>query len=56
MDNQGSFRKNRSAVSSIISLSDGIMGEINESKFTLAAYIDLRKAFDTVNHEGLEVS
>ena len=49
-DRQGGFRKNRSTISSIATLTDDLVRAMNEAGVTLATFIDLRKAFDTVNH------
>ena len=46
---QGFFRKGHSTVSTIADLTDDLFAEINRGKTTLAAFIDLSKAFDTVN-------
>ena len=49
-DKQGGFRKGFSTVSSIADLVDNILSGVNKGKTALAAFVDLRKAFDTVNH------
>ena len=48
-EHQGGFRKGFSTVSTIADLTDDIFGAINRGETTLAAFIDLRKAFDTVD-------
>ena len=48
-EHQGGFRKGHSTVSTIADLTDELFDEINRGKTTLAAFIDLSKAFDTVN-------
>ena len=53
-DSQNGFRKNRSTVSSIANFSDDVLRAMNEAKVTVATFIDLRKAFDTVNHVVLQ--
>ena len=50
---QGGFRKGRSTISTVAALTDDILGGLNENKFTIASFIDLKKAFDTINHEIL---
>ena len=47
--NQGGFRKDHSTISSIADLTDDLFHNINEGLTTVAAFVDLRKAFDTVN-------
>ena len=51
--NQGGFRKGFSTVSTIADLTDDIFSEINKGSTTMAAFVDLNKAFDTVNLEIL---
>ena len=51
--NQGGFRKGHSTVSTIADLTDDLFKEINRGNTTLAAFVDLRKAFDTVNQNIL---
>ena len=50
---QGGFRKGFSTVSTIADLTDDLFSEINKGNTTIAAFIDLKKAFDTVNTEIL---
>ena len=50
---QYGFRKGRSTEQSITTLVDFIRSNMDESKITGAVYIDLRKAFDTVDHACL---
>ena len=47
---QGGFRKGFSTVSTIARLTDDLFVAINEGKVTLAAFIDLKKALDTVDY------
>ena len=50
---QFGFRKNHSTIDSIATLVENILHSVNEGEVTLAAFIDLKKAFDTVNHNIL---
>ena len=47
--NQGGFRAGHSTTNTIACFTDDIL-HLNESECTMAAFIDLCKAFDTVNH------
>ena len=49
-ERQGGFRPNHSTIDAIVKFSETIYKGINEGKITVATYIDLKKAFDTVNH------
>ena len=48
--NQGGFRKGFSTMSTIAKVTDNIYAAMNNSKLTLAVFIDFKKAFDTLNH------
>ena len=52
-DKQGGFRKGRSTIATVASLTDEILLGINNREYTLASFIDLKKAFDTINHKIL---
>ena len=52
-DKQGGFRKGRSTISTIAAYTDDILLGIKDKQYTLAAYIDFKKAFDTVDHKIL---
>ena len=52
-DKQGSFRPNHSTVDTIVKFSENLYKNINQGQTTIDVYIDLRKAFDTVNHKFL---
>ena len=49
-ENQGSFRKNKSTISTTAKFVDDILLGMNDKQYTVATFIDLKKAFDTVNH------
>ena len=52
-DKQGGFRKGFSTSQTIADLTDKLFADMNDGKVSLAAFIDLRKAFDTVDHNIL---
>ena len=47
---QFGFQKGKSTLDALINLTENIYSALNESKHTACVFIDLRKAFDTVNH------
>ena len=47
---QSGFRKYHSTSTTLIDVSDYILSNFNEGKVTAAICVDLKKAFDTVNH------
>ena len=49
-ENQFGFRKNNSTSYALIEITENIKESIDKGKFGCGIYIDLRKAFDTVNH------
>ena len=51
--NQFGFRKNNSTVYALAQITEMIKVSIDKGKFECGIFIDLRKAFDTVNHEIL---
>ena len=51
--NQYGFRKNHSTAYALIQLYDKLSNAIDQGKVTLGLFIDLSKAFDTVNHDIL---
>ena len=50
---QGGFQKGKSTVSTVAELTDEVLTGLNNREFTLASFIDLKKAFDTINHNIL---
>ena len=52
-ENQFGFRKNNSTVYALIEISERIKESIDNGKFGCGIFIDLKKAFDTVNHKIL---
>ena len=51
--NQYGFRENYSTAQALIQLYDKISNALDNKRVTLGLFIDLSKAFDTVNHEVL---
>ena len=50
---QFGFRKGNSAINALIQITEKIKESIDEGKFGCGIFIDLCKAFDTVNHDIL---
>ena len=50
---QFGFRKNHSTNHAILSIIEKIQDAIKNNKFAIGIFIDLQKAFDTVNHSIL---
>ena len=51
--NQNGFRKNHSTIHDLISLTDDIRNALDNNNVACGIFIDLKKAFDTVDHEIL---
>ena len=47
------IRKGKSTISTVAKFTDDILTGIKEKQYTIATFIDLKKAFDTVNHNIL---
>lgn len=52
-DNQGGFRPGFSTQDTISAFTDDLFLALNDKETTVACFIDLKKAFDTVNHKIL---
>ena len=52
-DNQFGFRKNHSTTHALLLITDKIQRAMEEGKYSCGIFIDLSKAFDTVNHDIL---
>ena len=51
--NQHGFRKNNSTIHALMQITERIKTSIDSGKFGCGIFIDLRKVFDTVNHNIL---
>ena len=52
-NNQYGFRTNRSTSMAVVELVENISKAIDNNKYTVGVFIDLKKAFDTIDHETL---
>ena len=52
-NNQYGFRENHSTYMALLNLVDQITHELDNKQFSLGIFIDLSKAFDTLDHEIL---
>ena len=52
-EHQYGFRKNRSTELAIIEFIDKITKAIDKGQYTIGIFLDLSKAFDTINHSIL---
>lgn len=50
---QGGFRKNHSTQLTTFNLTENIASALNNNSFALVTYLDVSKAFDTINHSIL---
>jgi hypothetical protein len=53
VDNQFGFRKNRSTFMAIMEMFDRISSAVDNGEYSVGIFIDLSKAFDTINHSIL---
>ena len=51
--NQYGFQRGRSTADALISLTDQIYSALNSKEHSISVFVDLRKAFDTVQHDIL---
>ena len=52
-NNQHGFRQGRSTTSAVLGVTDNILRSFNQSKHTVAVFLDLSKAFNMVDHNIL---
>ena len=52
-ENQYGFRANRSPAMALIELTEEIIKNIDKKMYTVGVFVDLKKAFDTINHNIL---
>ena len=49
-EHQYGFQRNKSTVHNLTHLTNFVSKELNEKKFVIGVFLDLKKAFDVVNH------
>lgn len=52
-DHQFEFRENRSTLMAVMQIVEEIATAIDKKKYTVGVFIDLKKAFDTIDHNLL---
>ena len=52
-ENQNGFRKGKSTAGAMTKFLDDVICDLNDSKVCIAAFLDVQKAFDTINHKIL---
>ena len=52
-ENQFGFLRNRSTIHNILKLTNKVAHDLNDKKFVVGIFLDLKKAFDTVSHDIL---
>ena len=52
-ENQYGFRKNRSTSDALLELVEKVTNAVDQKKYTVGVFIDLKKAFDTIDHSLL---
>jgi len=52
-EGQYGFRRNRSTTDAILDFTGNVLENINRGYFTLALFLDMSKAFDSINHQTL---
>ena len=50
---QFGFRKNKSTAAALTTVLDDVISQLNNLEYSLVAYLDFKKAFDTINHKIL---